>query len=227
MRHLHLFLPVAGALLFAGCQKGESDTVDLGYGYFPRKVGAWIEYQVDSSWRDDNLNINASVSYRLKEKIVEEYTDPAGRTAWRIHRFVKNAADEWVIRDVWTSTMDQIAAEVTEENHRRQKLTFPVRNGRRWDINVYNAVDELEVAFREADKSWTGPTMVFPRTVLVRNTVPANVINKRNFEERWAHDVGMVFKYWEETNTQFDPVSGAPRVVGWRVDMAAVAYGTE
>jgi len=222
MKHSNTLILVAGALAIAGCKKEEAERPDLGYGYFPRTVGAYIVYQVDSLWRDDGAGVLDSVSYQLKEKVVEEYLDPAGQKSWRIHRFVKNAADEWVIRDVWTSTWDEVAAEVTEENIRRQKLSFPVRDGRRWDINVYNVTDELEVAFREVGSTWSGGGLSYDRTVLVKNTLPPNAVLTNNFEERWAHGVGMVSKYWEVKNQQAAGCLGC-----WRLDMVAVAYGTE
>ncbi|MBK8533607.1 MAG: hypothetical protein IPL64_17220 [Flavobacteriales bacterium] len=36
----------------------------------------------------------------------------------------------------------------------------------------------------------------------MKNKVPPNAVVKRNFEERYADGVGMVSKYWEETDTQ-------------------------
>jgi len=214
------------AVAFAGCNKDEPEAVDLGYGYFPRTVGTWIEYQVDSSWRDEELGLADTVSYRLKEKVVEAYIDPAGRTAYRIHRFILNADDQWVIRDVWTSIADGYYAEVTEENIRRLKMSFPVDNGRKWDLNIYNTEDELEVAFRNEGESWTGPTMVFPNTALGKNSVPANLVIRRDWEERYAEGVGMVSKYREETTS--NPNSqGVWQAMGWRLDMVAVAYGTD
>lgn len=213
---------VIGAAVLASCKKEEAPAPEMGYGYFPRKVGAWIEYQVDSAWRDDPVPNIGAVSYRLKEKVVEEYTDPAGRTAWRIHRMVLGADSNWVVRDVWTSTMDNIAAEVAEENLRRQKLSFPVRDGRRWDVNVYNVEGELEVAFREVGQAWSGGGLSHANTVLVKNTVPANLIGTNNYEERWAKDLGMVSTYREFKNQQ-----AAGCLECWRLDMVAVAYGTE
>ncbi|MBK7384779.1 MAG: hypothetical protein IPI81_15825 [Flavobacteriales bacterium] len=221
-----LLLIMGVALLGAACNKDQAEGEDLGYGYFPRKVGAWIEYQVDSMWRDDQAGVRDSVSYRLKEKVVEAYYDPAGRLSWRIHRFILNANDEWVIRDVWTSTSDNFYAEVAEENVRRLKLSFPVRSGRKWDLNVYNSEAELEVAYREVGQAWAGPVITFPRTVLIKNTVGPNFIIKRNHEERYALDIGLVSRYWEEMESQPD-TAGILRVVGWRLNMAAIAYGTE
>ncbi len=225
--------------LLSSCKKDEpAAEPDLGLGYFPTATGTWVEYQVDSLWRDDPSNVLDSVSYRLRERIVEQYTDLEGRACQMIHRFVKNDAGEWVIRDVWSATTDAYAAERTEENYRKLKLSFPVRLDRRWDINALgtSAVDdpeeddELEVEYAEVDEPWSNTDLSFDRTLLVKNTVPPNFVEKRNFEERYAHGVGMVEKYQEETNTQlFYPPSGPPvqQVRGWRLRMTAVAYGTE
>lgn len=211
----------------AGCKKDDVEVPDPGYDYFPRVVGQWIEYQVDSAWRDDASAVNDSVSYRLLEKVVQTYTDTEGRTCYMIHRSVKNDQDQWVVRDVWTSTRSSSNAEVTEENLRRMKLVFPVNNGTDWDLNVFNDEEELEVAYREKGSAWSAGELSFPNTVLVKNTVPANVIEKRNFEERYAEGVGMVSKYREETNTQFNQQQQMWQVTGWRLDMVALAYGTD
>lgn len=222
-----LLLVIASGLF--GCKKdSDAEPSDLGISYFPVAVGSWVEYQVDSIWRDDEFNIHDSVSYRMLERISEEYLDPEGRPSQRIKRFVKDENDEWVVRDVWTATRSNTAAERTEENKRRLKLSFPTRNARKWDINVYNTDDELEVAFREVDRAYALNGMAFDSTLLVRNTLPPNQVVKRNFEERYARHVGMIEKYWEETNTQTVYNPGQPPQVtvrGFRLDMAAVAYG--
>ncbi len=224
MAKQHLYLLSFGLLLLSACKKDEVAEVDLGYGYFPTKVGTWVEYEVDSLWLDDPSNVRDSVHYLLREQIMDEYTDLEGRLCQRIHRFVKDAEGNWVVRDVWTSTTSTIAAEKTEEDERRLKLSFPVNNGRTWDINVFNTVNDLSVAYRNEGEPWSANGLNYENTVLVKNIVPANVIVKRNFEERYADGVGMVSKYWEETNTQFT-IDGQLSIVGWRLDMVAIAYG--
>lgn len=226
MRPIAILCATSLVIASSGCKKEEAAAPDLGYGYYPRSLGSWVEYQVDSSWRDDPSAVSGSVSYRLLEKVVQYYTDDEGRACQMIHRFVKDADDNWVVRDVWTTTRNSTAAEMTEENLRLLKLTFAVNNGVSWDINVLNAEDELEVAYREKDTPWSAGDLSFEKTVLVKNTVPPNIIDRRNFEERYAEGVGMVSKYREETNTQFDQ-QGQPEVVGWRLDMVAVAFGVD
>ena len=217
-----LHILIVTVLLITGCSKAEEvDPVDLGYGYYPTKVGSWVEYQVDSLWRDDRFNIRDSVSYRLRQVIESTYTNPEGRMAWRVHRMVQDTAGTWRVRDVWSTTVNGISAELTEENERRQKLTFPVRFGRTWDINVYNTVPELTVSYNEVDMPWTVNGMTFDSTAQLLQTVQANPIVRRDFEERYAKGVGMIYKNWVETNTQ---VGGTE---GFYFTMVAVAHGTE
>jgi len=239
MIHARLMAFGLAAALLAGCKKDEVPEPDLGYTYFPVAKGAWVEYQVDSLWRDDRAGVLDSVSYRLMQRIEELYTDDEGRPCQRIHRYVKDANDAWVVRDVWTSTRSTTAAEMTEENYRRLKLSFPVRISRTWDIHILgtgaaddpDTDDELLVAYREIGEPWSANGLTFPNTLLLRNTVPANLVDKRNFEERYADGVGMVAKYWEETDTQYTYPEPTFQLVievkGWRLDMVAVAYGTD
>ncbi len=216
---------IAAALVLWSCKKDDPIVLDMGYDYFPVAIGTWVEYQVDSLWRDDQISVLDSVSYRLLERIEEHYIDPAGRPANRIMRYVKDENDNWVVRDVWTSTRNNMAAEKTEENMRRLKLSFPVREGRRWDSNIYNTEDELEVAHREAHEPWQVNVLSFDSTVVVRNTLPANQVERRDLEERYAKHVGLVEKHWAETNTQQD--SGVIQIRGFEMSMVVVAYGTD
>jgi hypothetical protein len=190
-------------------------------------VGSWIEYQVDSMWQDDILAIRDSVSYRLRERVFETYTDETGRTAYRILRYVQNAESEWQVRDVWTATADTRFAEKTEENMRLLKLSFPVRNARTWDINVYNTDRVLEVAFRNVDEPWSTGSLAFDSTVVVRNVLGPNAIERRDLEERYARHVGLVEKKGWETNTQFNSSTQQFVVRGFKYSMVVVGYGTE
>jgi hypothetical protein len=209
------------------CKDDNAVPMDPGHSFFPLNVGSWVEYQVDSMWQDDILAIRDSVSYRLREKIHETYTDPTGRTAYRILRYVLNAESEWQVRDVWTAFADTRYAEKTEENIRRLKLSFPVRTARTWDTNVYNAERILEVAFRDVDKPWTAGSLAFDSTVVVRNILGPNAIERRDFEERYARHVGLVEKKGWETNTQFNSSTQQFVVRGFKYSMVVVAYGTE
>jgi hypothetical protein len=140
--------------------------------------------------------------------------------AWRVQRSVQDTSGTWRVRDVWSTTANGIIAELTEENERRLKLSFPVRLGRAWDSNVFNVNPELEVGYEEVDVAWSVNGLSFDSTALVQNTVPANPVDRRDLVERYAKGIGMVYKQWEETNTQMTGTRG------FKVTMVAVDHGT-
>ena len=223
MKRSFLLLLIVPVILSA-CKKEESaQPIDPGYDYFPIKTGTWVEYQVDSIWRDDGFEVHDTVSYRLKQVIAADYTDPEGRPSQRIERFILNAQDEWVIRDVWTATRSATALEITEENVRKLKISFPVREARTWDANIYNTEDELLVAARDVDEPYVLGNFSFEKTFAVRSTVPANLVRTRDLEEIYAHGVGMIEHHWYWDSVPY--ISDTAPVTSVQYDMVMVAYG--
>jgi hypothetical protein len=215
---------LSATVLLAACKDENAIPRETGEAYFPMAIGTWVEYQVDSMWRDDYVNVWDSVSYRLLERIEEAYTDPAGRPAVRIKRYVRDADGAWVVRDVWTATRNERFAEKTEEDQRMLKLSFPVTNGRRWNVHAFIPDPELEVAARDVHRPLQLTALSFDSTITVRHTVPSNPITRRDFEEWYARGVGLVAKRVHNTNTQTDAL-GNVSVKGERLVMEAVAYG--
>lgn len=210
----------AAMLLICGCSKDETAPVDLGYAYFPTDTGRWIEYQVDSAWYIEPFGQYGSVSYRLRETILEDFTDPEGRPAQRIRRAVwDDSLGIWRNRDIWWQVKDSHHAEKTEENLRRLKLAFPVRTGTYWNANVYNTLEDMEVTYEEIGVPWSANGLTYDSTVTVEGTYFNNPIDTIMFEERYAKHVGMVSKHWIRSNTQ------SLGTTGWRLDMTAVAFG--
>ncbi|MBK8340014.1 MAG: hypothetical protein IPK99_08470 [Flavobacteriales bacterium] len=199
---LGLFATLCLAIL-AGCKKDDPVAVDLGYGYFPTDVGRWIEYQVDSSWIDEESNVSGLVSYRMREVIDSAYLDPGGRQAQRIERFVWDSLlGQWRIRDVWTQTRGNTAAERTEEDRRFLKLTFPVKAGEEWNLNAYNSQEDLEVGFDEVHTTWSANGLSFDSTAVVVSDYPNNQVDTLIYQERYAKRIGLVERSVDSSETQ-------------------------
>ena len=222
MKARALFL-IGAAAVMSSCKKEDTLPVDLGLGYFPTAIGHWVEYQVDSSWYDEVNFLSGSVSYRLREEIFEHFTDPEGRPAQRVRRSVQDSTGAWRIRDIWWQTRDNFAAEKTEENLRRLKLSFPVGPNRYWNTNVYNTTGEMELTYQQINTAWSGGGLSYDSTVVAKSTYFNNLIDTLLFEERGAKQVGMVQKRWTDSNTQYP--GGSPVTKGWTLRMTAVAYG--
>lgn len=230
MKRIHRHLPAAAAiaLLLAGCSKDEAVPVDLGTGYFPTRVGHWVEYAVDSSWIDEDNNIQGSIAYPLRELIESDFSDPEGRPAQRLLREVKDSIGNWGPKDVWWQVRNGLRAERAEENLRLIKLVFPVRASQTWNTNAFNTETPLELTYEEVDVPWSVNGLSFDSTCLVRTTYVNNLVDTVRYFERYAKNVGLVYRQLDVSNTQYYDIGGGtyvPRTRGSYLRMTVTAYG--
>ncbi|MEO8067464.1 MAG: hypothetical protein ABI599_07225 [Flavobacteriales bacterium] len=227
-----LIIPtIVAAALFTGCKDDAVVPNDLGYGYWPTNTGHWVEYEVDSTFVDErnDQNIRFEAHYNVRELLDSQYVDPEGRVAQRIVRSVLDTTGAWIIKDVWTQTRDNTAAEKTEENLRKLKLVFPVRSYQHWNAHVYigddglefTTDDELEVEYGDVAAPWSNGVLASDSTCTVVGTYQTNFVVTKVFEERYAKNIGMVDKLWMEYNKQ----DNLQDTTGFRLTMKAVAYG--
>ncbi len=216
-------------VLLTSCGKDEATPpLDLGYAYFPVKVGHYVDYQVDTVWRNDITNISDSLTYFLREVIEEDFVDLEGRPSQRIMLYVQDSLGVWVVRDVWAQTRYVTGAERTEENLRLQKLIFGIATGKKWDLNARNAQAAYEVTYDAVDVPWTANGLAFDSTVVVRSTFLNNLVDTDIHTEHYAKGVGLVFKYREVSNTQTiyqPPNPPYQEVVGTKLTMTVIGYG--
>lgn len=129
-------------LFFAGCVKDKIETPvkDNTIEYFPLVTGQYIDYAIDSIVFDDvsGGNIKDTVSYQIRELVSGFEISLAGDTIFYLHRSRRtNPDDNWQLTDVWTSGRSSSEATRTEENLKFQKLTFPLRDRRKWSSTSY------------------------------------------------------------------------------------------
>lgn len=225
----HFLLTLACIGMLAACKKDEPTEVDLGYDYFPRNIGHWIEYQVDSMrvrLGQGGALDTTLYSYPLREALVEEFTDGEGRACERVIRYFRDVNNTWLPKDVWWQTRDNVRAERSEENLRRVKLIFPPREGTEWDTNAPNTADEFGLEYTEVDQPLTVNGLSFEKTVTVMGTFENNIINTRYYQERYAKGVGMITHVVDSINAQPDFQSGGwTDYDRWYVKYTITGYG--
>ena len=196
MKNLVYILTVL-AVVFTGCKKDEKITVDAGYDYFPLKTGHTIIYDVDSIVYDDFFQPVRIDTFRFQVKEVVEsvFVDGQGREAWRLERYKKSSdTTDFVIQQVWTAVRTATTAEKVEENYRYIKLTFPVKENKSWDGNSYNNLAYQEYKYSGINEPAQINNQYFEETVRVIQGDDENLIEKYYAEERYARNVGMVYK---------------------------------
>lgn len=203
----YFYIITFSAIIFSGCKKDEHITVDQGYDYFPLKAGHTIIYDVDSIVYDDfftPVKID-TFKYQIKEIIESFFIDGQGREAWRLERYIQTDTTSWEIRQVWTAALTATTAEKVEENLRYIKIAFPVKENKTWNGNSYNNLPSQEYRVEELNTPAQISTYSFEETLKVLQGDEENLIEKFYSEERYARNVGLVYKELVDVKKEIGP----------------------
>lgn len=196
---------LCSALLFffiTACVKESERGPSLHKDYFPVGAGHSVTYEVDSMLHDSALELHDTSHYFIREKISRSFIDDEGRKSYRIERFRKDSQNgDWSIADVWVADRNDERAEKVEENRRFIKMVFPVAEGKQWDGNAYNTLEEEEYEYREVHDPRTVGGSRLDSTVKVLHQDLENLIERRSAYEVYAKGIGMVQKERVELET--------------------------
>ena len=141
-KSISLFVLFIGFIFFImSCGKNEiAEPTPLGYEYYPLEIGSYLVYQVDSVIFDPDIGGTRkdSSSSQIKEVVVDSFRDASNALMYRIERY--HRADEnanWVIRNVFSKGIVDRKGIYVDDNLRFIKLSFPLREFKNWDGNLY------------------------------------------------------------------------------------------
>jgi hypothetical protein len=198
-----LSLAIIFISIFSSCKEKQQITPYTGFNYFQAEVGSWVIYDVDSIVYDGFTNKVDTFYYQIRELIESEFTDNSGRTALRIERsFRKSDTINWAISQIWSAAITESRAERTEENIKYMKLIFPVRRGRTWNGNAFNTLGEQLYRYIETHQSEEINGIAFDSTLTVLQIDNFNLIETTQASEKYATNVGMVYKEWIDLKTE-------------------------
>lgn len=187
--------------------------------YFPLQPGAWRIYQVDSIGRPTPVNDNDTLNYQLREVVDSPFTDGAGNTMYKVMRFRRATAnDAWSLHEIFAAGIAGNEAIQQEGNFRYVKLSFPVREGRSWDADVYNNEDPdgfLRSRYAEVHKPATIDDNSFDSTTLVELNNAEDAISSDYKIERYAAGIGLVEFQHDSVTTQYQSFWIRKRIVSF------------
>lgn len=192
--------------ILGGCSEEQADPSEMFYSYFPDTVGHFVIYSVDSLVYDDFTGQVLQFEYEVKELIESRLTDGEGKESLRLERYIRpDESSPWEIKDVWQARVLPDRAEKTEENITFIKLVFPPKLGSRWNGNAYNTLPRQEYRIIEAHKPYLiTPSLSFDSTVTVLQNEFITLISEELQEEKYAKDIGLVFKRYRKVDKEPD-----------------------
>ncbi len=202
------------ALLFYSCKKEVTNAdIDIGRNYFPIKVGAYIVYNVDSTYYDDFYVPTKAINtkFLLKEKIQSVFNDNLNRPTARLERYIKYYDSTlvydsipWTLKDVWVENNTATTAEKVEENVRFVRLVFPVKVNKSWNINSQNFLTKMDFDYKSVDLKDNVGGVAFDSVLQTLYDDGGTILTSRNyFTEKYARNVGLIYK--QEINIQSQP----------------------
>ncbi len=186
--------------------------------FFPLEVGYFVEYDVN----EEEINLGRPAiarQYQLKELIAEQYTDPTGKTVYRMARFRRNLEGQRWQPDSTITLRLQVDHAIRNENGRDfVKMLFPPVERLSWNGNLYNTLGEDSYELKNVNQPLTIGGTTFAHTVTVVQQNDSTLVNQDKRVEVYAAEVGLVYR--ERVNVQF--CSTTPACIG----KAQIDFGT-
>jgi hypothetical protein len=212
---MRYFLIILFFVVALSCKKDNSlpEKLDLGYDYFPVKIGQSLIYDVDSIAYLQPSGDTIIKKFRIKESIESIYKDNQNRDTYKLVRYKKNyqvgvsyEQMNWILQDVWSVNLTSKTAEVYEENQRFIKLVFPVEKNISWNGNAQNNIGEWKYIYTEVHQALALNGLQYDSTLTVTQKKESTAIYYKNYTEQFAKGVGMIYK--EVSDYKFKVVNG-------------------
>lgn len=205
-----LWISLSLLTALSSCGGEDEPRPDLGYNYLPLAQGNSYTYEVDSVVFDEFNERIDSFRFTLRDEYVEVIEDLEGRAALRVERYKRftDTAD-FRFQYAYTVTMDRVRAERKVNNQTEVFFVFPPREDDDWDANAFNSKDEQTYYYLSVDASDEVSGMGFDSvTTVIQQEDTAIFIFRSYAEERFARNVGLIYREFFDIETQQNVDSG-------------------
>ncbi len=164
--------------------------------YFPLKMGASHIYSVEETVTQQ-ISGESKSTYELRTVVSDSIPETDGTFTYVIQRYKRNDAQSpWSNLPTWSARVTKFQAIVNEENIGYLKVEAPIAEGKEWNGNLPNILDEDMYALIEVAKPYSiSSTKSFPNTITISQNDNNDIIvfqDKRS--EIYAEGVGLVYR---------------------------------
>ncbi len=225
-------------VLLTSCKKKTEDATSvLGLDYYPTKIGKFVVYDVDSTVYNDLSLDTVSYKYRIKERLVENFTDNEGMQAIRLERFIKMYNPNkpydsiaYTIKEAWMINADDKKVQVVESNLRYTKLIFPVSKNATWDGNANNNLGQMMYSYSVVDRAESINGISLSKVLTVKQRDERTLISQQYYIEKFSKGIGLVYREIKDiySNTVVANIPVEQRIEkGLIYKQTLVSYGYE
>ena len=189
-------------LFYWGCKPDEL-IVPNKISLSPIKIGKYIIYNREELNHDAFNSQTDTIKYWIKETIESSFLDQENDTTYRL--LIDHSNDEgksWEFHHYAVLKEDDFGIERTDFDVKKVKLSFPVQNNKRWDINMFNNQDIQYGYYNQVDESFYIDDSTFDETVTIKIADRQDIIFTQFEEEIYARGIGLIQRQFKDIETQ-------------------------
>jgi hypothetical protein len=167
---------------------------ETGVSFFYPMIGQSVIYDVEEI-QYTLTGINTAKTYQFKETANSFFTDSDGKEAIKIDRYRReNEAQKWVIDSVYKAKREIDKALKTENNQTFVKMIFPMKEGLKWDGNLYNSLGNDTYEMKKVNKAFQTNGQNFPNTLSVIQQNDSTLVDLKRRVEVYAEGIGLIYQ---------------------------------
>jgi len=191
--------------LVSSCSEDEPVVPDMGFEYYPLKVGRYYIYQVNET--SISQSIETKTAYELKVTISDSTVNERGLTTYVLVREKRaNPSAVWQSLDTWSVKLIDNRIVQNEANVIFVKLIFPPSVNLGWDGNQFNNLPDNGNLFNESGSeqyyianlneaiSLSAGFETDNSLTVVQNDFSDEIVGIDERKEIYASGVGLIYK---------------------------------
>lgn len=169
--------------------------------FFYPKLGQSVVYEVEDTQYELTGKFTVK-TYQLKEVNAAIFNDLDGKEALRIERYRRESeSQKWMIDSVFIAkkAMDKVLK--TENNVTYVKMSFPIKEGLKWNGNAYNSFKNDIYEMKNVNQSFQTNGQKFKNSITIIQQNDSTLVDLKKRIEVYAEGIGLI--YQEKINVSY------------------------
>ncbi|WP_146199141.1 hypothetical protein [Arcicella aurantiaca] len=165
-----------------------------GTSFFYPILGTFIVYDVQEI--QYSLTETPKVkNYQFKEVNASFFQDSDNKETLRIERYRReNETQKWTIDSIFTAKKEVDKALKTENNVTYVKMIFPIKEGVKWNGNLYNSLGNDFYEMKKVNQPFQINGQNFAKTLSVIQQNDSTLVDLKRRMEIYAEGIGLVYQ---------------------------------
>ena len=190
-------------LSFASCKRLEEPEL-IGLSYAPLEIGKFIIYDVTNLSHDAFKERTDTNYFQIRETIESDFIDNAGNTVYKLLvEISEDSGSNWNFISYTILQRDEYSCQRVEDDIRKVKLSFPLKERKSWDANQMNTLPSQKAKITNLDKLFTISTeLTFSNTLIIDLGSEVDPFFQNVESEVYAAGIGLIERKLTDVETQ-------------------------